>query len=207
MFALQSGHQHAIAFDCKQSGEGGEVSPPLRALSHDKSHANAGGQLAACIPLDMRQASRGEKMTNKRKEGSSGGPPGTGVGQDGDASPTIAESHPPAVAFTVSAQSNGFAWEKDIHPSLQGHPQSDTSDRQVGIRQDMAVRRLTPVECARLQGFPDDYLSQVTYWGKCPPADGPMYKALGNSMAVPVMRWIGERIAVVELLSQQSPTS
>jgi len=54
------------------------------------------------------------------------------------------------------------------------------------------VRRLMPVECARLQGFPDDYLD-IPYRGK-PAADGPKYKALGNSMAVPVMRWIGERI-------------
>jgi len=52
-----------------------------------------------------------------------------------------------------------------------------------------AVRRLTPRECERLQGFPDEYtrISDKT-------ADGPRYKALGNSMAVPVMRWIGERI-------------
>ena len=56
----------------------------------------------------------------------------------------------------------------------------------------MQVRRLTPRECERLQGFPDDYtLIQVR--GK-PSADGPRYKALGNSMAVPCMRWIGERI-------------
>jgi DNA (cytosine-5)-methyltransferase 1 len=54
------------------------------------------------------------------------------------------------------------------------------------------VRRLTPTECERLQGFPDGY-TQVPYRGK-PAADGPRYKALGNSMAVPVMRWIGERI-------------
>jgi DNA (cytosine-5)-methyltransferase 1 len=54
------------------------------------------------------------------------------------------------------------------------------------------VRRLMPFECARLQGFPDDYLD-IPYRGK-PAADGPKYKALGNSMAVPVMRWIGERI-------------
>jgi DNA (cytosine-5)-methyltransferase 1 len=60
-----------------------------------------------------------------------------------------------------------------------------------------AVRRLTPVECARLQGFPDDYLPSVIYRGK-PPADGPMYKALGNSMAVSVMRCIGTRIAMVD---------
>lgn len=56
-----------------------------------------------------------------------------------------------------------------------------------------AVRRLTPRECERLQGFPDDY-TLTPYRGK-PAADGPRYKALGNSMAVPVVRWIGERIA------------
>lgn len=55
-----------------------------------------------------------------------------------------------------------------------------------------AVRRLTPMECERLQGFPDEY-TNVPYRNK-PASDGPRYKALGNSMAVPVMRWIGERI-------------
>ena len=60
----------------------------------------------------------------------------------------------------------------------------------------MAVRRLTPRECERLQGFPDGY-TDVTYRNK-PAADGPRYKALGNSMAVPVMAWIGKRIAEVE---------
>ena len=65
----------------------------------------------------------------------------------------------------------------------------------VGAR---AVRRLTPVECERLQGFPDNW-SRISWKGKpedqCP--DGPRYKACGNSMAVPVMRWIGERILTV----------
>ena len=56
----------------------------------------------------------------------------------------------------------------------------------------IGVRRLTPRECERLQGFPDDY-TLVPHRGK-PAADGPRYKAIGNSMAVPVMRWIGERI-------------
>jgi DNA (cytosine-5)-methyltransferase 1 len=60
----------------------------------------------------------------------------------------------------------------------------------------MAVRRLTPRECERLQGFPDDYTA-ITYRRK-PAADGPRYRALGNSMAVPVMRWIGERIALAD---------
>ena len=63
----------------------------------------------------------------------------------------------------------------------------------------MAVRRLTPVECERLQGFPDNW-SRIPWKGKpetdCP--DGPRYKACGNSMAVPVMRWIGERIAAAD---------
>lgn len=62
----------------------------------------------------------------------------------------------------------------------------------------MVVRRLTPVECERLQGFPDGW-TDIPYRGK-PAPDGPRYKALGNSMAVPVMRWIGQRIAAVELL-------
>jgi DNA (cytosine-5)-methyltransferase 1 len=64
------------------------------------------------------------------------------------------------------------------------------------VSTNMAVRRLTPIECERLQGFPDFYT--MIPWKKkpadqCP--DGPRYKALGNSMAVPVMRWIGKRIA------------
>jgi len=63
-----------------------------------------------------------------------------------------------------------------------------------------AVRRLTPRECERLQGFPDDY-TLVPNRGK-PAADGPRYKALGNSMAAPVMRWIGERIAMLEALGK-----
>jgi DNA (cytosine-5)-methyltransferase 1 len=61
----------------------------------------------------------------------------------------------------------------------------------------MQVRRLTPVECERLQGFPDGYTDIP--WRKSPEApDGPRYKALGNSMAVPCMAWIGKRIAEVD---------
>jgi DNA (cytosine-5)-methyltransferase 1 len=64
----------------------------------------------------------------------------------------------------------------------------------------LAVRRLTPVECERLQGFPDDW-TNIPYRGK-PAADGPRYKAIGNSMAVPVMRWIGERIDAVDRVTK-----
>jgi DNA (cytosine-5)-methyltransferase 1 len=67
--------------------------------------------------------------------------------------------------------------------------------------QAMSVRRLTPVECERLQGFPDDY-TRIPWKKKpadeCP--DGGRYKALGNSMAVNCMRWIGRRIELVEAL-------
>jgi DNA (cytosine-5)-methyltransferase 1 len=59
-----------------------------------------------------------------------------------------------------------------------------------------AVRRLTPMECERLQGFADSY-TNVEFRNKRA-ADGNRYKALGNSMAAPVMRWIGERIQLVE---------
>jgi DNA (cytosine-5)-methyltransferase 1 len=69
----------------------------------------------------------------------------------------------------------------------------------------MAVRRLTPLECTRLQGFKDDFFDHVLYRGK-PPADGPIYKALGNSMAVPVIAWIGKRIAQVDAILSTLPT-
>jgi len=73
------------------------------------------------------------------------------------------------------------------------------------VMHSMAIRRLTPKECERLQGFPDDW-TKIHYHknGKskeCP--DGPRYKACGNSMAVPVMRWIGERIQMIEQLMEE----
>lgn len=64
------------------------------------------------------------------------------------------------------------------------------------------VRRLTPKECLRLQGFPDDYLD-VEYRGK-PAADGPKYKAIGNSFAVNVVTWIGRKIQQAEEISRSA---
>jgi site-specific DNA-cytosine methylase len=76
---------------------------------------------------------------------------------------------------------------------------ASAGDQTPHVATPMAVRRLTPVECERLQGFPDNW-SRIPWKGKpeeeCP--DGPRYKACGNSMAVPVMFWIGERIAAVD---------
>lgn len=61
----------------------------------------------------------------------------------------------------------------------------------------LTVRRLTPLECERLQGFPDGW-TDIQWRGREHAPDSPRYKALGNSMAVPVMRWIGEGIQLVE---------
>ncbi len=83
---------------------------------------------------------------------------------------------------------NGCGYQEDVSYTL-------TKTDEHGIMQGSTVRRLTPRECERLQGFPDDW-TRIPWRGaiaeNCP--DGPRYKACGNSMAVPVMAWIGERI-------------
>lgn len=98
---------------------------------------------------------------------------GLGVGADGNPAFTLLANHPDMVA-------------------------SEIGDKPAGVNP-MLVRRLTPLECERLQGFPDEH-TLIAWKGKpaeeCP--DGPRYKAIGNSMAVPVMRWIGRRIAAVD---------
>jgi len=121
----------------------------------------------------------------------------------GETSPTLragghSKSHanagvPPAVAFDLRGREGGAQFEGP-HDSVNIRAASGGSSRSYVAS--TAVRRLTPRECERLQGFPDDW-TLVPHRGK-PAADGPRYKALGNSMAVPCMRWIGERIAAVE---------
>jgi DNA (cytosine-5)-methyltransferase 1 len=87
-----------------------------------------------------------------------------------------------------------------VQPTIQRGGQGG---RHEGVMtQSMAVRRLTPKECERLQGFPDNY-TDIKSKGK-PTPDGPRYKALGNSMAVPVMAWIGQRIQEVEAICKQN---
>jgi len=90
--------------------------------------------------------------------------------------------------------------EGDVAGTMQSKSSGGYSlNYDTGLHQGMQVRRLTPRECERLQGFLDDYtlISDKT-------ADGPRYKALGNSMAVPVMRWIGERIELVERVTNEA---
>ena len=119
--------------------------------------------------------------------------------------PIASGGHPPAVAFNIYGGSKrkdrptgGFYFEPaDQSKSLDTFRGLDPTCSQGGtcVATSMQVRRLTPTECERLQGFPDSHTC-IPWRGKdaedC--QDGPRYKALGNSMAVPVMRWIGERI-------------
>lgn len=87
----------------------------------------------------------------------------------------------------------GAMWGEDVSYTLATHQdQAMFAPTDTGY----VVRRLTPTECERLQGFPDAY-TDVQYRGK-PASDTVRYKALGNSFAVPVIRWIGERIKAVE---------
>jgi DNA (cytosine-5)-methyltransferase 1 len=95
-----------------------------------------------------------------------------------------------AQPIAFSKIDNGRDATKNLSPTIRT---GGNSDGVMAVMQKMAVRRLTPIECERLQGFPDNY---TNIKDNCP--DGPRYKALGNSMAVPVMRWIGERIQVVK---------
>jgi site-specific DNA-cytosine methylase len=122
-----------------------------------------------------------------------------GVNQHPEVSPAVKVGSglgipsPPAVAFSdTSATLKGGSGER-------GYPDPSDGNGHSMVGTAMTVRRLTARECERLQAFPDDYT--LIPWRKkqaedCP--DGPRYKALGNSMAVNCMAWIGERIAALE---------
>jgi len=89
---------------------------------------------------------------------------------------------------------NGRGWNDD------GTAYTVDTHATQGIATTMQVRRLTPRECERLQGFPENYTA-IPWRGKADTPDGPRYKALGNSMAVPVMAWIGKRIQEFEAMN------
>ncbi|ECI3333188.1 DNA (cytosine-5-)-methyltransferase [Salmonella enterica subsp. diarizonae] len=131
-----------------------------------------------------------------------------GADATADLSPTIRagnhdSSHansgqPPAIAYAFKAgqgaKAGGIGYAEEQSPTLTSA--SSGTNLAPAVIHGVAVRRLTPVECERLQGFHDNH-TLIPWRGKdaadCP--DGPRYKAIGNSMAVSVMRWIGERIA------------
>ena len=106
--------------------------------------------------------------------------------------PTLDKSKTPAVLTIFQDSQFGVAEYESSGTIRAGR----IPEHQMVICATSAVRRLTPRECERLQGFPDDY-TLIQYRGK-DAADGPRYKAMGNSMAVPVMRWIGQRINEVD---------
>jgi DNA (cytosine-5)-methyltransferase 1 len=114
----------------------------------------------------------------------------------GDPCFTLAKGqHPPLltkVAQPVGVDSYNLCETGDVTQTLKS-PGGGVTESIGAVRVGMAVRRLTPVECERLQGFPDNY-SNIPWRKAAESPDGPRYKALGNSWAVPVVAWIGKRI-------------
>ena len=131
-------------------------------------------------------------------------------GRDGGAACEVGDD----VAFTLRASSGGgdkaHVLTPIAFPARMSATQCAASENlspalcalnPTAVVESMRVRRLTPKECERLQGFPDDY-TLIPHRGK-PSADGPRYKSIGNSMAVPVMRWIGEQIERTDRKQEQ----
>lgn len=139
-------------------------------------------------PLDASYA----KTTDSA--GSNGaGPRNVVIGYDqhnglmtGDVSPTMtsgADRGNRGSAVAVSANQRGEVRERPIHGSLNGSKSGKQYD---GVMAGLSVRRLTPVECERLQGFPDGWTDGLS--------DSARYRCLGNAVCVPVMEWIGRRL-------------
>jgi DNA (cytosine-5)-methyltransferase 1 len=213
-----------VAFDSKASGRNGfgvgDTSPTLRAMSGKK--ANAGGQVA--IAFDTTQITSAANRSNPQPGDPShplaagahpptvafqprfarngrGAPDTVASALTGEAGRTGKGDSAQCVAFSVSENSNGFAWESDVNPTLQAKAQCASANQFDGVLSGWAVRRLTPTECERLQAFPDGY-TNIPWRGKNGAPDGPRYKALGNSMSLNVMRWIGMRIEKVEAIAK-----
>lgn len=203
------------------NGDGFTVAGPMYTLNATGVHG-----VAQPIPLDLRNAGRDpEKHDSVNRQGvgvgESGDPAHTittacvhGVAQpmafretadcltaaygtkwNGNASATNGSLF---AAQPMVLMDQGGSVMNVMQDGTVGTLRRETHGHEPSVVQGMAVRRLTPVECERLQGFPDTYTAIP--WRKkeateCP--DGPRYKALGNSMAVPVMRWIGKRITEV----------
>lgn len=116
------------------------------------------------------------------------------LGMQVEEAPTLTAETPPAV-WCIADDTGKSAVDRDMVGTLTAH----NAKAAPSVTGNGKVRRLTPRECERLQGMPDDW-TKVSYRGRLAEecADGPRYRAIGNSMAVPVMRWIGERLQMVE---------
>ena len=158
----------------------GDITHTLKAEGFDASEdgTGRGTPIVPVLPFDTTQVT---SPANYSKP------------QPGDpCHPLAAGAHPPAIAFNMHKsghEASSLGISEDRTDCLRAF---DKSPFAVQATPSTQVRRLTPRECERLQGFPDSY-TDVPYRKK-PAADGPRYKALGNSWAVPNVRWIGERI-------------
>lgn len=168
----------AIAYDDRNQAAASDVHHTLRG-------DGVGSRVGDAVAFESRFARNGRGAPSEVVPPLKAQPGQTGKG---DAAPLVVALHENQRSETHESDTLQALNSGGGKPG-QGYP---------AIRYDMQVRRLTPRECERLQGFPDDY-TLIQNRGK-PAADGPRYKALGNSMAVPVMRWIGERIQEVDKL-------
>jgi len=190
-----------IAFTAQGSGADAmeNQAPTLRAGGHRNSHANAGVVPAVAFA----QNSRGE-LRLESGHGQLSGTLSTGGGKPGQGRPMV-------LGVALRGRDEGLAFELGggvaaalrtcgggadkphvLAPGFEGHFRHDWNNPGPGDWAQWRVRRLMPVECERLQGMPDDY-TLITYRGK-PAADAPRYKAIGNSMAVPCVAWVGRRL-------------
>ncbi|MBB6142973.1 DNA (cytosine-5)-methyltransferase 1 [Silvibacterium bohemicum] len=212
--------QSYVAFSAKDYGaDADSVAPTLRGMGHDRSHANGGGQVAIAFAQNQEgNVLSGDVMQSLGTNSNATGRNAPTIaftlhGSDGTASAasstevagSLRTRAPGSIensSTTAVLQEQPVAWSGELTAStdVTGTLQRGGEGGRVDgvMTPQMAVRRLTPRECERLQGFPDDY-TLVEYRGKLA-ADGPRYKALGNSMAVPVMHWIGKRIAAVDAI-------
>lgn len=176
-------HPQAVAYGGNNSASPIDVATAVNA--HGGPHGRCDFESETFIAFDTTQITSGKNHSNP---------------QPGDAChPLAAGAHAPAIAF--SCKDHG-ADAGPLSPPLRalGHHKSHpNAGGQLAIASEMAVRRLTPRECERLQGIPDDHTC-IPWRGRaadqCP--DGPRYKAIGNSWAVPKFRWLGERIDRVD---------
>lgn len=183
MFTLQAGAQHGVAYGIRTANTSSNGWGIQEEVTHTLDTAQ-GIAVAA-----FAENSRAEV----RIEGGDGqitGALSTGGGKVGQGYPAVVSYSGFDILGTPASE---VAKEADVHTPLRARVPGQFENSTVTmVANGMAVRRLTPVECERLQGFPDGH-TDVPYRGKAA-ADGPRYKAIGNSMAVPCMAWIGQRI-------------
>ena len=176
-----------------ETSGGGNLIPMVMATGQSSAGASPGVDQSPTLSCNHEAP-----ILVRMREGKEGGGKGPLVSED--QSLTLATGNDQVLAYGSAQHTTGHQGDRvvgsgDVHPALSAQGGNNGGGSGALMHHGMQVRRLTPVECARLQGFPDTYLD-ITFRGK-PAADGPKYKALGNSWAVPVVRYIGERIQEV----------